>query len=885
MRLGRPLPPSLYLPRPRLLARLPREPGYLVLLEAPYGYGKSVLLAQWAEALSGFPQTWLALLPGEDPRGLLAEALNLPADAPWRALLAELASQTPLVVFDDLPDLDPIAPLLEDPPALVGVASRERFRHPSLAKLAASGRLVRLGPEALAFTEEEAVRLVGDAERGRRLHARTGGWPIALHLAATTGEPDWASLAEGLARSLDPALYAELLLLAALGELPEGSASEATRRLAAMGLVQRVENGYRLHPALAEVLPEGEKRVALLRERERVPGALLGRALARLGLWEELAALLEAPAGEGPVGASPEDVLRWDRLAPGPRGTNRRMRAAIARLNAGDRSGALRELLALAREPETPPLIALEAYGVAFYELAHPGLGRTDEALALIEEANRLRPAAEGDPAFLARYLANVASVHYYAGDTEKAARFLEEAIRLLPPDNPFSHVLAVNLATLRFETAGDLLGYERTLSRAVEAVLKGEIPAYVLDGAAWVGLARAQALLGNRKGARETLEKVPDHVRERIPRLAAEIEKARLEKNATALREALLTAELLGDADLGDRARAYLAECLQGEGRSTEAERLLAEAKGFFSRLRFALLKGQREALPEPAGREERIHLLAARYQLGDTAALDALLSLTNAKGKILPALLPLAALPRDRPELAQAYPLAEVLASGWQAAVRLRMAEIPPLRVRVFGNFEVRGPLGTVALFGRVREIFALLLLGLEREAILDAVWPGLDRERARNNLYVQLNRLRKLLEPWGVPTYLAEAGLLRVESDWAAFHKAMEEGRLEAALALFKEPAFPGVDNPRLDAAVAVAKSALIEGGLRVFHDPDRLRRLFVLDPANPEVFGALVKALRDRGDPTAVAECYRRFKAAFEAELEEPAPPLAAFLRPA
>ncbi len=884
MRLGRPLPPSLYLSRPRLLEKLPREPGYLVLLEAPYGYGKSVLLGQWAEALEHFRRLWIALLPGEDPKARLIEALELPPQAPWRAIYRELEKRPTLLIFDDLGDAEGMDPLLEDPPALVGIARRERLVHPALAKLAAAGRLVRLGANELAFTLEEAVQLVGERERGKRLWEQTGGWPIALHLASTTGEPDWPSLVAGLEKSLAPDLYQELLLLAAVRELPETAATEATQRLAAMGLVQRAENGYRLHAALAEALPKSAVKAALLRERARIPGVLLGRAYERLGLFEELAVLLEAPAGEGPVGADPEDVLRWDRRAPGPKGVHRRMRVAIARLNAGDRPGAIQDLLSLARDPSTPPMIALEAYGVAFYELASQGMGKAEEALSLVEEARRLEPFAENDAGFYARYLSNVASVHYYAGKPEKATAILERALRLLSPEDPFFFVLAVNLGSLRFELEGDLLGHHEAALKAVEAVRAGKIPAYVLDGSVWVELARDWELLGNREKAIAVLRELPRFARERLAKIAAELELARLERDEARLREGLFTAELLGDRELADRARGYLGIMLREEGRLSEAEGLLEGAEGFFTQLAYALLKNDPARLPKAKTREQKLHLLAARHRLGDQTALASLIEATNAKTRVLPALVPLADLPQERPELARPYPIQELLRSGWKAAIRLRLAEIPPLAVRVLGTFEVEGPLGPVLLTGRAREVFALLLIGLDRDALIEAVWPGVDRERARNNLYVQLNHLRKLLEPWGVPTYLTEEGLTRVESDWHALKEALDAGEIALALERFREPAFPGVDNPRLDAEVAAVRSRLIQSGLKEAKGQlPLLEKLFELDPANPEVFAALAQALEAIGARKRLAASYRRFKQAFEAEVELPAPALTEFLR--
>ena len=59
----RPKNSTLYVKRERLLKRLPQEAGYVVHLEAPYGYGKSVLAMQWAEELEadGWRVIWLSL--------------------------------------------------------------------------------------------------------------------------------------------------------------------------------------------------------------------------------------------------------------------------------------------------------------------------------------------------------------------------------------------------------------------------------------------------------------------------------------------------------------------------------------------------------------------------------------------------------------------------------------------------------------------------------------------------------------------------------------------------------------------------------------------------------------------------------------------------------
>jgi len=69
----------VYLERKRLLDLLPEEPGFAVWLEAPAGFGKSVLAGQLAARL-GLRTLWASALLGE-PRDLLAQALGLPREA------------------------------------------------------------------------------------------------------------------------------------------------------------------------------------------------------------------------------------------------------------------------------------------------------------------------------------------------------------------------------------------------------------------------------------------------------------------------------------------------------------------------------------------------------------------------------------------------------------------------------------------------------------------------------------------------------------------------------------------------------------------------------------------------------------------------------------
>ena len=141
----RPKPSALFLERPRLLRLLPEEAGYVVSLEAPYGYGKSVLTAQWAAKLEadGWRVIWLALLEG-DPCVALAGALGLPETAAWAVLLTALASTKTVVIFEDFENrsevLEALGPLLKHNPGLVLLASRQALNAPELLRAREIGR-------------------------------------------------------------------------------------------------------------------------------------------------------------------------------------------------------------------------------------------------------------------------------------------------------------------------------------------------------------------------------------------------------------------------------------------------------------------------------------------------------------------------------------------------------------------------------------------------------------------------------------------------------------------------------------------------------------------------------------------------------------------------
>jgi LuxR family maltose regulon positive regulatory protein len=224
-----------FVPRPRLVGRL--EEGLargLVLICAPAGSGKTVLLADWARH-GGRPVAWLSLdVSDNDPArfwrhvvaalgqarpgiGELAGPVLGPLEASSpdglvMALINELAADPRedelLLVLDDyhLIDSQPVHGsllfLLEHlPPGLRMVLASRSDPPLSLARLRAGGQLAELRAAELRFTADEAAALLREAIGAdlpgtavATLTARTEGWAAGLQLAGLSlrGQADTA---------------------------------------------------------------------------------------------------------------------------------------------------------------------------------------------------------------------------------------------------------------------------------------------------------------------------------------------------------------------------------------------------------------------------------------------------------------------------------------------------------------------------------------------------------------------------------------------------------------------------------------------------------------------------------------------------------------------
>ena len=159
--------------------------GTIVTLVAPAGFGKTTLLAQWAERDSR-PVLWIDLEPEDDDAEFLESRLEAIVDEPGQLVLVDdlhvLRSAAALATFKRL-----LARTAHG--VTVGFAARRPPALP-LARLRAEGRLLELGTAELTLTGRDAETLLRRAggllprHEAAALAERLEGWPAALFLAA-----------------------------------------------------------------------------------------------------------------------------------------------------------------------------------------------------------------------------------------------------------------------------------------------------------------------------------------------------------------------------------------------------------------------------------------------------------------------------------------------------------------------------------------------------------------------------------------------------------------------------------------------------------------------------------------------------------------------------
>jgi DNA-binding SARP family transcriptional activator len=876
---ARPRDLDRHLLRERLLGRLPDQPGHVVWLQAPYGYGKSVLAAQWAAALegAGWRVLWVAAVPGEDPRAALARRLALPDAAPWDIVLEALAESPTATIVEDLEGAEPITPLLRSPTGLVLLASRLPLPQPELPRLAASGRLLHLDARALAFTLDEAQALFPDRSRAEQAWTKTGGWPLLLHLAALTGEiaSDLGpALLTGMRESLSAAAWDEALLLATIERLPHAVASEATLALAASGFAFRVDDGYRIHPLLADLLRAAEEkrlRDVVERAAPRLPPSVRAGAFEAARLLPQLARVLETE--DDLARDDPEAVLRWDALAGGTRGWLRLTQVGQALCL----RGRIEEGIEVLRKAVADAGADVERRLLAAKELVW-NLATVDPAAARTLTSELEVDLARAPDELAGRFLNDAGRIAFLAGDFAGAEAMTERALQRYAPDSPRRVAAQINLGILRFNRAGELdfriHSAEESLPRAL-AWTPEHVPGIHLD------LGRLYGLLGNETRMLDHLERAARGSRSRPwINLAAEVLLAVAQGRFDAAAAPLARLRAWGNEDVTDGVLGVWAWALIGNERAADALTLLQGANGFLAHtcraLALALLGRGATVADLPAEdqapeREPALYLAAARWRIGrDARDLDHLLSLTTAGARILPGLVALGDLPRDRPQLAIAYPLDAVLASGWKEAIAVRASEIPPLRLTLLGTLRFERGRELLDLPPRLQEILVLLALGQTRDEVADALWPELGAQAARNNLHVNLNKLRRAVEPWGVATYLLETGLVRVESDLEELRAALRGKVALRVMELYRGDLAPGVSlavvdeaRERLRREVILFLSSSARGAAAGESEP-MLARVVELDPLNEPVVQELLRVLVATGRRARAMQVFEQFR---------------------
>ena len=280
--------------RPRLTARLDEGlAGGLILASAPAGYGKTVLLADWARR-GEFPVAWLSLDAGDnDPARFwhhavaaldrarpgtgdrVAPLLGPPAPTSFQglvtALINDLAGEEALLVLDDYHVIsarqvhESLAFLVEHRPAGICVVLASRSDPPlPLARLRARGQLAEIRVAELRFTPAEAGELLQHAAAAlpdasvAALAARTEGWAAGLQLAALSlrGQDDAAAfvaaftgshryvldyLAEEVLERQDEQLRTFLLETSVLDRLSGPLCDAVTGRSGSQALLEQAE--------------------------------------------------------------------------------------------------------------------------------------------------------------------------------------------------------------------------------------------------------------------------------------------------------------------------------------------------------------------------------------------------------------------------------------------------------------------------------------------------------------------------------------------------------------------------------------------------------------------------------------------------------------------
>jgi LuxR family maltose regulon positive regulatory protein len=250
--------------RTELVDRLLATTAPVVCVVAPAGYGKTTLLAEWAQH-KGPRVGWVSVDQRDNDPAVLLTYLAVALDriepidprvfralagpgasimgAATRLAAAVAAMPEPVALVLDHVELlgnqqclDAVAELAAQLPTGAQLLLASRARPPlPVALLRAQGRVVELGADQLAMDHQEAELLLKDAEVDVsgvdvvELVGRTEGWPVGLYLAALALKAGGPQATAGPGFTGDDRFMADYLWSELLGRLPYQTVSFLTR--------------------------------------------------------------------------------------------------------------------------------------------------------------------------------------------------------------------------------------------------------------------------------------------------------------------------------------------------------------------------------------------------------------------------------------------------------------------------------------------------------------------------------------------------------------------------------------------------------------------------------------------------------------------------------
>ncbi len=354
-----------------------------VFVSAPAGYGKIDL----ARALTaGKPCTWVRVQHGATPDELFAAIARALASAypdtgivvpntvdssaqPLAEAFFQLADDVSIVLdsahrcpSDTLDAVWGSAQAAQTSVRLVVLS--QAGPTPTILRSVANGRAHHLDAASLAYTEKQCGQMTGSSSGGAKLHAATGGWPIAVHLQArnpaSLAAPSSAATLLQLALDTEPSVQPRrLCLLARIDRLTPELIRWAGATLARGDLFFRsVDVHWTVRewaaPALLTLNPD-DVHLADLRavlEAAGLDEQLVDLELS-LGNTERVMATIEARVATAVDNGHGHLALRLvDRVPFAERSIELRVDAAKAAMATADRRPTDHELLALVADAE-----------------------------------------------------------------------------------------------------------------------------------------------------------------------------------------------------------------------------------------------------------------------------------------------------------------------------------------------------------------------------------------------------------------------------------------------------------------------------------------------------------------------------------------------------